>query len=88
MWFFAAIVVGRQSFAHHAVEFNPAGNRLLTVGYSGNLNIWNVADGKPLYSTSLPHVVYSAAYSHDGQRIAVTANDGNAYLVDLPASAQ
>jgi hypothetical protein len=32
----------------------------------------------------LPIVLYSAGYSTDGKRIAITANDAKAYLIDRP----
>ena len=60
----------------------------MSVGYSGSINIWDVAAGKPVFTNDMPLVLYSGTYSHDGKRIAVTANDGKAYLLDLPAEAQ
>jgi WD40 repeat protein len=72
----------------YRVQFNPKGNRLLSVGYSGTVNIWDVESGKVLFTTKLPVVTYGAGYSHDGSRIAVAANDSKAYLIDVPENAQ
>ncbi len=72
----------------YAVEFNAAGNRLLTAGYSGQVFVWNVGSGKPVFETDLGQVVYSATLSPDGTRIAVSAADGKVHLVDVPAAAR
>ena len=72
----------------YKVEFNAAGNRLLTVGYAGNIHIWDPNQEKPLFSQKLPTVVYSGTYSPSGKQITVLANDGKVYLLDLPPEAQ
>jgi WD40 repeat protein len=71
----------------YKVEFNPAGNRLLSIGYAGNIHVWDPNQEKPLFSQKLPSVVYSATYSPSGKQIAVLANDGKIYLLDLPPEA-
>ena len=83
----AKILAGHKDDVYR-VEFSPKGNRLLTAGYAGTLNIWDVASAKPLFTQDMPIVLYSAGYSIDGKKIAVTANDGKAYLLDVPAAAQ
>ena len=61
---------------------------MLSVGYSGVVNVWDVNNpAKPLFSAKLPVVLYSAGYFPDGKRIAATARDGKTYLVDLPPEA-
>jgi WD40 repeat protein len=72
----------------YRVQFNPAGNRLLSAGYSGQLNVWDIGTGQPVFQTKLPAIIYSAAYLPNGQRAAATANDGNTYLVDIPEAAR
>ena len=81
------------TFAGHTddiyrVQFNTAGTRMLSVGYSGVVNVWDVNNpAKPLFSTKLPVILYSAGYFPDGRRIAATANDGKTYILDVPAEA-
>ena len=72
----------------YRVQFNPRGTRLLSAGYSGTLTIWDTAAGKPLFETRIPVVLYSASYSSDGKRVAVTASDHKSYLIDVPDNAQ
>ena len=72
----------------YLVQFNTKGNRLLSVGYAGTIIIRDVASGNAIFTTKLPVVTYSACYSPDGKRIAVAANDGKTYLIDVPANAQ
>jgi WD40 repeat protein len=72
----------------YALEFNAAGNRLLSAGYSGSLFVWDLSAGTPLHTTDLPTVVYGACYSPDSARIAAAASDGNVWLVDVPEAAR
>ena len=43
---------------------------------------------KPLFSYKVPTVVFSATYAPGGKQIAVLANDGKVYLIDVPPEAQ
>ena len=72
----------------YRVQFNPRGTRLLSAGYSGTLAIWDPAAGKPVFETRMPIVLYSASYSSDGKRVAVTASDHKSYLINVPDNAQ
>jgi len=72
----------------YRVQFSTKGNRLLSVGYAGTITIRDVASGKAIFTTKLPVVTYSGCYSPDGKQIAVAANDGKTYLIDVPANAQ
>ncbi|HTN00424.1 MAG TPA: hypothetical protein VL132_01025, partial [Planctomycetaceae bacterium] len=72
----------------YKVEYNPAGTRLLSVGYAGNLLVWDPAQDQPLYASKVAPVVYSATWSPNGEQIAVMANDGKVYLVEVPAAAR
>lgn len=72
----------------YRVEFNPQGKRVLSLGYSGTLNIWDVSGDAPLFTRDLPVVTFWAAYSPDGKQVAVCAEDGNVYLVTLPEKAR
>jgi WD40 repeat protein len=83
----AKVIEGLQDDVRR-VQYNPKGNRLLTVGHLGNVNVWDPVSGKLLFSTDLGIKLYSACYSPDGKRIAVTANDHTTHLLDVPAEAQ
>ncbi|MGH7201885.1 MAG: WD40 repeat domain-containing protein [Planctomycetaceae bacterium] len=72
----------------YQVAFSPKGDKLLTAGYSGAVKVWDLGTGQTVHTADLPIVLYSAAYSPDGQRIAVTSDDGKARLIDLPPEAQ
>ncbi len=64
------------------------GNRILSAGYSGQINIWDVGSGQAVFTTKLPVIIYSAAYSPNGQKVYATANDGKVYAVDVPEAAR
>ncbi len=68
----------------YRVAFDRSG-RLLSLGYSGTLLLWQTSQAEPLFRRELPVVTYAAAWSPDGRRIAVAASDGNVYLIDVPA---
>ena len=72
----------------YRVRFNAAGNKLLSVGYTGTVNIWDIAAGKPVFSSKLPTITYGGNYVAAGARLAATASDGKTYFVDLPAEAR
>jgi len=72
----------------YRVRFNPAGNKLLSIGYTGVVNIWDIAAGKSVFSNKLPTITYGGNYVAAGARIAATATDGKTYFVDLPAEAR
>jgi WD40 repeat protein len=72
----------------YRVVFNPAGTRLMSTGYTGNVFVWDVASGKQLFTTKLPSSANFAVYSPDGARALVSCADGNAYFIDLPAEAR
>src|SRR5690606_7346862 len=71
----------------YRVQFNAAGTRLLSVGYSGTIRVWDIATGKPVFELDRPGVTYNGCYLADGKSIAVTGNDGNTHLIDLPPAA-
>ena len=72
----------------YRVQFNSKGDRLLSVGYAGTINIWDVRSGKRVYSTKLPVVLYGGTYSPDGQRVAVAAANDRAIVLTLPKNAR
>ena len=72
----------------YRVQFSGKGNRLLSIGYAGIVNVWDFAAGKSLFTTDLPVVVYNGGYLADGKTIAATAGDNKVYILDLPPEAQ
>ena len=59
----------------------------MAVTYAADLAIWNTADGTLRYQTDLPgRTTYGEAWSPDGQQIAIAAEDGNVYLIGVPAA--
>ncbi|MGZ0175194.1 MAG: WD40 repeat domain-containing protein, partial [Planctomycetales bacterium] len=74
--------------AVYRVGFNKAGTKLLSCGHSGEVKVWNLADGKPLFDVTAPAVAWSATYAPAGDRVLVTCSNSHAYFVTLPAAAQ
>jgi WD40 repeat protein len=72
----------------YRVHFNAAGNKLLSIGYTGAIHVWDIAAGKPVFSHKLPTITYGGNYVAAGTRIAATAADGKTYFVDLPTEAR
>lgn len=68
----------------YRVALNPDGTRLLSCGYSGNIMLWNPANGQLLFETNIGRVANFADLGPNGQRIVVASGDGNAYFVDVP----
>lgn len=81
------VLEGHTDFVH-SVAFNPQGTRLLTYGYSGQLIVWNAADGQKVWQTRIGHVGNTARYAPDGQRVVLANGDGTACIVTLPAEAR
>ena len=50
--------------------------------------IWDPNQEKPLFSQKLPTILYSGTYSPSGKQVALMANDGKIYLLELPPEAQ
>ena len=72
----------------YKVEYSASGHRLLSVGYAGNVMVWDPNQDKPLFSQKLTAILYSGTFSPSGKQIALLANDGKVYLLDLPPEAQ
>jgi len=72
----------------YRVEFNASGERLLSIGYSGEFRIWDVGSGKAIFEQPLGHVTYGAAFSPDGSRVAVASSERAVLLLDLPNAAR
>jgi WD40 repeat protein/serine/threonine protein kinase len=61
-----------------ALAFGPRGRRLASVGHDRKLRIWDLAEGKELYSVvAHEQRVPVVAFSADGQTVVTTAPDGS-----------
>ena len=72
----------------YRVSFNEQGNRLLSIGYAGTLNVWDLGSQKSAFQSKLPAIAYAGSYSSDGSRVAVSTDDGKKYLIEIPQSAR
>ena len=70
----------------YSVAFSPDGKRLASIGYGGNLYVWDVEAGKPLFHQKIAPgtLAYGVAWSPDGKQLAVAASDNKGYLLELP----
>jgi WD40 repeat protein len=70
----------------YAIAFHPDGKRLASLGYAGNLFVWDVETGKPIFQQKIAPglLTFGLAFSPDGKRLAVTGADEKTYLLDLP----
>jgi WD40 repeat protein len=80
----SAKLEGHKDFVYR-VKFNAGGTRLLSCGYGGEVQLWDLG-GKSVFSTNLDRVANSADLAPDGSRIIVAAGDGSVYLLDVPAN--
>jgi WD40 repeat protein len=72
----------------HSLLFETKGAKLLSFGYAGNLKIWNLADGKPMFAERIGRIGNTAQYSADGSRVILASGDGTARVVTLPPAAR
>jgi WD40 repeat protein len=72
----------------YRTQFNSTGSRLMSIGYSGSLRIWDVATSKPLVEQQSGIVSYSGTFSPDDSTLLITSNDQTARLITLPDSAK
>jgi WD40 repeat protein len=68
------------------VAYSPDGKRLASVGYGGNLFVWDVAGAKPLFHQRVAPdtMTYGVAWSPDGAHLAVAGSSNKAYVLKLP----
>jgi WD40 repeat protein len=72
----------------YRTQFNANGSRLLSIGYSGTLRIWDLGSKKTLHELNLGVVSYSGSLSPDGSKVIVTSNDRTARLLPIPEAAR
>lgn len=83
----SAVLPGHKDDVYRT-QFNAAGSRLLSIGYSGTLRIWDLGSKKPLHELNLGVVSYSGSLSPDGSTVIVTSNDRTARLLPIPEAAR
>lgn len=69
----------------YQTQFDSTGSRLMSIGYSGALRIWDVETGKPLLEQQSGIVSYSGTFSPDNSSLLITSNDQTARLITVPA---
>jgi WD40 repeat protein len=73
----------------YKLVFNPAGNRLATVDYSGHVVVWDASSGGPLFHQQLPQApAFALAYSPDGVELAVATRDPRVVRLTIPPAAR
>ena len=72
----------------YRVQFSQSSERVLSLGYAGNLRVWDTAGGKAVFEQAVGAVSYSARFSPDGKSVVVSSNDRTARILELPAAAQ
>ena len=72
----------------YRVQFSQSGQRILSLGYAGNLRVWDPAGGKAVFEQALGAVSYSARLSPDGKTVVVSSNDRTARILEVPSAAQ
>ncbi len=70
----------------YGVAWSPDGKRLASIGYGGNLIVWDVEAGKPVFQQKVGNNTpcYGVAWSPSGKQIGVAASDNKAYIFNVP----
>ena len=66
------------------LAITPAGDKLVSSGYAGNIIIWNAADGARLHSVKPAFGGYSVAISPNGKTIVSGHENGHLYATPIP----
>ena len=70
----------------YSLAFNPAGNRVASVDYSGNVFYWEFASAIPMYHQQLPAWAgYSVVVTMDGTELVVGTQDPRVMRATIPA---
>src|SRR5205807_8758298 len=51
------------------VSWSKDTKTIVTAGYAGYLNVWNLTDPKPTFSTRIKDITYCVTYAPDGKTI-------------------
>ncbi len=70
----------------YAIDFSPDGKKLASIGYGGNLFVWDAATAKALFHQRVAPdtMAYGLTFSPDGKQLAVAASDNKGYILKLP----
>jgi WD40 repeat protein len=90
LWTTADGKMVREGIGHnetiYSLAYNPAGNRLASVDYSGNVFYWDVASAAPLYHQQLPTwAAYSVVVATDGTELVIGTQDPRVMRATIPA---
>jgi WD40 repeat protein len=72
----------------YGVALSRDGAALATSGYGGNLNVWNLADGKATFSKKIKFGPYCIAFSPDGKALVTGHDNSLCYITPLEAPAK
>ena len=70
----------------YGVVWSPDGKRLASIGYGGNLFVWDVEGGKPSFQQKVGANTpsYGVAWSPSGKQIGVAASDNKSDIFNVP----
>jgi WD40 repeat protein len=80
-------LAGHRDAVYHASS-TALGQRLLTIGVSGQTVIWDAASGAPLFSHRLPGPAHCGGFAPDGESVVVGTGRGEWFRLTLPARAR
>lgn len=78
------VLTGHKDYIH-SVGFNATGTRLLSYSYSGDLRVWDPANGQQRFERSIGRIGNYANYDPLGKRVILSNGDTTARVVPLPA---
>jgi WD40 repeat protein len=89
LWTTADGKLAREGIGHnetiYSLAYNPAGNRLASVDYSGKIFYWDVATANPLFHQQLPAWAgYSVVVTTDGAELVVGTQDPRVMRATIP----
>ncbi len=70
----------------YSLTFSPDGKRLASIGYGGNLFVWDVDAAKAIFNQKVaPNTMaYGISWSPDGKQLAIAGSDNKGYLFNIP----
>ncbi len=71
-----------------AMTMSPSGKYMAASTYNGHIRVWNVADGKPLWTSTNASRAWSLAFSPDESKLACSHFHGRVSLWDMASGRQ